>query len=255
MRKAAKTGLLFWYTQMQSLMSDQLINAQETFGRTLGRWFALNAWPQSVTEGWAKAVGSEIGPWSSQISPLMRNKILPKPHLFYALGEFNRFVHEKTELSKITDRVLRDRLTHGEALCHADGSPYDGGDFYRLFVGLLTPPEIAEPPKQITEEDVKHCAEVCTSAFRDYALNNMVSPAEAWNTISKALAEYGADDADVEKFRAIVAGWDKPTVEFKKHLHKRYAAKCPLLEVLHDLDGTNEAVELLRKQMREYAAV
>lgn len=240
---------------MQSLMSDQLINAQETFGRTLGRWFALNAWPQSVTEGWAKAVGSEIGPWSSQISPLMRNKILPKPHLFYALGEFNRFVHEKTELSKITDRVLRDRLTHGEALCHADGSPYDGGDFYRLFVGLLTPPEIAEPPPQITEESVKACGKVCIDVFRDFAMAQMMPPAEAWAVIAKGMTDADTDPDDIEHIKKVISGWEPLTVDYVKHLHKRYDGKCPFAEALADLGSTNDALNQLRIQLRAAVCV
>ena len=243
-------GYKWGYAYPNLSMSAQLTDAQETFGRTLGRWFALNAWPQSVTEGWAKAVGSEIGPWSSQISPLMRNKILPKPHLFFALGEFNRFVYEKTELNKITDRVLRDRLTHGEALCHADGTPYDGGDFYRLFVGLLEPPEIAEPPPQITEESVKACSKICIDAFRDYAMAQMLPPAEAWAVVAKAMTDAGTDADDMEHLKKIISGWEPLTVEYVKHLHKRYDGRCPFMEALEQLGGTNEAVELLRVQLK-----
>lgn len=231
-------------------MSDQLINAQETFGKTLGRWFALNAWPQSVTEGWAKAVGSENGPWSSQISPAMRNKILPKPHFFYALGEFNRFVHEKKDLNKITDRVLRDRLTHGEALCHPDGTPFDSTDFYGLFVGAVQPPEIAEPPPQITDESCKLCGKVCIDAFRDFAMAQMMPPAEAWAVVSKTMTDANTDAEDIEHIKKVISGWEPLTADYVKHLHKRYDGRCPFMEALDQLGGTNEAVELLRVQLK-----
>ena len=236
-------------------MSDQLANAQEVFGKTLGRWFALNAWPQSVTEGWAKAVGSENGPWSSQISPAMRNKILPKPHFFYALGEFNRFVHEKKDLNKITDRVLRDRLTHGEALCHPDGTPFGSTDFYGLFVGAVQPPEIAEPPPQITEESVKVCGQVCIDAFRDYAMAQMLPPAEAWAIVAKAMTSSGTHEDDVEEIKKIIAGWEPLTVDYVKHLHATYDGKCPFMEALAELGATNDALDQLRIQLRAAVCV
>ena len=83
-------------------------------------------------------------------------------------------MHEKKDLGKITDRVLRDRLTHGEALCRRR-HPIRFNDFYGLFVGAVQPPEIAEPPPQITEESVKACGKICIDAFRDYAMAQMLA--------------------------------------------------------------------------------
>jgi hypothetical protein len=180
----------------------------------------------------------------------MRNKILPKPHFFYALGEFNRFVHEKKDLNKITDRVLRDRLTHGEALCHADGTPFDSTDFYGLFVGAVQPPEIAEPPPQITEESVKSCGKVCIDAFRDYAMAQMMPPAEAWAVVAKAMTDASTDADDIEQIKKIASGWESLTVDYVKYLHKRYDGKCPFMEALDQLGATNDAVEQLRVQLK-----
>ena len=111
-------------------------------------------------------------------------------------------------------------------------------------MGAVQPPEIAEPPVQFTEESVKNCGETCAAAYRDYALKNMYTPAQAWDIIAKAMRDWGTDDADIEELKLIMAGWQSATVEFVTHLYKRYDRRCPFMEVLHDLDGTNEAVEL-----------
>ena len=150
---------------------------------------------------------------------------------------------------------LRDRLTHGEALCHADGTPFDSTDFYGLFVGAVQPPEIAEPPPQITEESVKACGKICIDAFRDYAMAQMLPPAEAWAVVAKAMTSTGTHEDDVEQIKKVIAGWEPLTVDYVKHLHATYDGKCPFMEALAELGATNDAVNQLRAQLRAAVCV
>ena len=80
----------------------------ERLGPVLKGWFKQWDWPQSVTEGVARAKGWENGPWASQISICMSGRLTPKPAFFEALGEFNRVVAER-DFAGVTDRRLIDR--------------------------------------------------------------------------------------------------------------------------------------------------
>ena len=127
--------------------------AREAFGNALRAWFARNSWPQSITETWAKSCGSP-GPWASQISPAINYKLDPKAAFFVALGNFNAAVAERNVLSVTNERV-RTLLLKGQPLCHDDGVPYGPEDFFKLFTGLIEPPEeIAAPdpePEPLSE--------------------------------------------------------------------------------------------------------
>ena len=234
-------------------MTDQLTEAREAFGRALGRWFAMNAWPQSITEAWAKAVGNQIGPWSSQISPCMRGIILPKPQFFFALAQFNQFVFEKKDLNKLTDRVLRDRISNGEALCHEDGRPFDATDFYGLFVGIVKAPDIKDPPRRVTQADADDCGKINSQAFKDFGMHRMLSPVDAWALLVEEMTRLGCSAEDQEAIREVVTGWKPATIEFVEHLFLAYGGTCPFMEALENLGEAGEMVQLLRKQMREYS--
>ena len=234
-------------------MTDQLTEAREAFGRALGRWFAMNAWPQSITEAWAKAVGNQIGPWSSQISPCMRGIILPKPQFFFALAQFNQFVFEKKDLNKLTDRVLRDRISNGEALCHEDGRPFDATDFYGLFVGIVKAPDIKDPPRRVTQADADDCGKINSQAFKDFGMHRMLSPVDAWALLVEEMTRLGCSAEDQEAIREVVTGWKPATIEFVEHLHVAYGGTCPFMEALENLGEAGEMVQVLRKQMREYS--
>ena len=56
------------------------------FGVVLKAWFAKNEWPQVVAEQVARAKGSKIGPWASQMSNCMQGKLQPKPDFFQGHG-------------------------------------------------------------------------------------------------------------------------------------------------------------------------
>ena len=56
-------------------------------GPILKIWFSRNGWPQSVTEGIARAKGWTEGPWASQISHCMQGRLTPKPATFSLDGQ------------------------------------------------------------------------------------------------------------------------------------------------------------------------
>ena len=123
-------------------------------------WFKQNGWPQAVTEGWARAAGSEVGPWASQISILMAGRLEPKPFFFAALGEFNDAVATRN-LAAVTDQRLRNRLMNGQPMCHENGQPFDAADFFRLYIGALDAPKKYTKPKTISDEAAAKLSAVC----------------------------------------------------------------------------------------------
>ena len=125
------------------------------FGEVLRAWFSRNEWPQMVAEQVARAKGSKIGPWASQMSNAMQGKLEPKPPFFVALGWFNQVVMER-DFVGITDRRLIDRLLNGQPLTHDDGQPFTAVDFFALYIGgLASPTEIEAPkPQELTQEMV-----------------------------------------------------------------------------------------------------
>ena len=55
----------------------------------------------------------------------------------------------------VTNERVRTLLLKGQPLCHDDGVPYGAEDFFKLFTGLIEPPEeIAAPdpePEPLSE--------------------------------------------------------------------------------------------------------
>ena len=127
------------------------MESREIFAAVLRRWFAQNSWPQSITESWAKSAAAQ-GHGPSQISPALHANLDPKSIFFISLGNFNNAVAERNVLSVTNERV-RNLLLKGEPLCHADGVPFDGADFFRLFNGFMdAPTNMLPPPEGYAEE-------------------------------------------------------------------------------------------------------
>lgn len=109
------------------------------FGQMLTAWLRHNGWSQQVPHDWAAATGSP-GPWNSQLSTACRNQLTPKPGFFIGLANFNAAVAQQ-QFRNITSQALRQRLRHGLAIAHPDGTPYSAGDFFNVYIGALMPPE------------------------------------------------------------------------------------------------------------------
>ena len=107
------------------------------FGLLVKAWFQQNDWPQALPHDWAKANGSTIGPWSSQISHCMNGKHEPKPNFFVAMHAFNLAVAENNP-GPVEPREAY-RIKAGDALRRPDGTPLTIGDWFELYVGAQTP--------------------------------------------------------------------------------------------------------------------
>jgi hypothetical protein len=200
----------------------------ELLGPVLKAWFKQWDWPQSVTEGVARAKGWENGPWASQISICMSGRLTPKPAFFEALGEFNRVVAER-DFAGITDRRLLDRLRNGQPLTHDDGVPWTAIDFFACYLGQLEGPE---PKKQmLTEEEVEHWQSEIRGCFRDLVLMTMETPAQAWKLVAEECKQQGISTEDVDWTQEVVCGLRDCTVEEATRLAFKYKG-MPLIKAL-----------------------
>ena len=107
------------------------------FGHLVKAWFNQNGWPQSLPEQWARANGSSIGPWASQISHCMNGKHKPEPAFFVAMHSFNLAIAE-SNCGKCAAKQSQ-QIIFGDALRRPDGTPLTVGDWFELYVGAQTP--------------------------------------------------------------------------------------------------------------------
>ena len=185
------------------------------FGEVLRAWFARNEWPQMVAEQVARAKGSKIGPWASQMSNAMQGKLEPKPPFFVALGWFNQVVMER-DFVGITDRRLIDRLLQGQPLTHDDGQPFTAVDFFALYIGDLAEPT-AEAPKpeevELTQENVDHFWSEMKAIYRELVVEMMIGPPAVWAEVTKLLLEKGVSPDEIDWAREVFAGVRTPTLD------------------------------------------
>ena len=193
------------------------------FGEVLRAWFSRNEWPQMVAEQVARAKGSKIGPWASQMSNAMQGKLEPKPPFFVALGWFNQVVMER-DFVGITDRRLIDRLLNGQPLTHDDGQPFTAVDFFALYIGdLASPTEIEAPkPQELTQEIVDAWVSGLRDCFRDVVLASMQPPATVWREIAEGLVSKGLSKEDIEWTQELVIGLRDGTIEEAKRMQTKY---------------------------------
>jgi len=190
---------------MAGIPADQQAH-RDGFGRAITLWMKRNGWSQQTLHDWSLALGLVGGCWNSQASLLQRGKLDPKPQFWVALGNLNRSVAEQN-LSVITSRSLRDRLTDCSPFLTADERIASGADFFAMFIGEKPlPEEFAQPAAvSITDEEAKQISEACRRTFRQIAQDQMLNPREAW----EALAPYctALSPAERDSFRKVLAGW------------------------------------------------
>ena len=194
------------------------------------KWFKQNGWPQSVTEGWARAAGSDVGPWASQISILMAGRLEPKPFFFVALAQFNEAVATRN-LACITDRRLLDRLKNGEPLCHDNGKPFDAADFFRLYVGQLEPPKALTA---MTDEDGAQISAICMEWFEQHMRAQMLTRLEAWQALQPFLADWSP--AQIDCFQVVLLGERSFTGAELTALHQKLGGMPPV-DVMNKFTG------------------
>ena len=225
-------------------------------GPVIKAWFKANEWPQSVSEGLARAKGWEIGPWASQISICMSGRLQPKPPFFVALGMFNQAIAER-DFVGVTDRRLMDRLRAGEPIVHDDcctgwrcqaGTPWDAMDFFGCYIGAIKPPKKIEQSEPLpTSEETEEAWSVVTESFRELVLAAMDpgGPKAVWAKLAKAAIEKGMAVEDVEYVQEVIAGLRQPTPQELQRLRNKYPV-CPVLESLCEKGGSANLEELIR---------
>ena len=205
----------------------------------LRRWFAQNSWPQSITETWAKSCGSP-GPWASQISPALHANLDPKSIFFISLGNFNYAVAERNVLSVTNERV-RNLLLKGEPLCHDDGVPFDGADFFKLFNGFMDAPTnmLAEPSDSANcwsctpdgGERLELITRQAREAFADVGGRLMIPPAELWQKVRPLLSEFLSDE-QLSHFQKVLSGYETLRADIPGAHHDHGIGRCMLCTAL-----------------------
>ena len=142
-------------------IAAQLEAAAIRFGENLRRWRVAQGWSQNTPQDWGQEVGV-LYVFNSQWSLLESGKLRgPKPLVFRGLGVMNAMLHAG-QYGPIKDRALMDRVRAALAICHEDGEPWDGTDFYAAFLGDLQFPVIPNRLPPITDAD----AALISKAFR-----------------------------------------------------------------------------------------
>jgi transcriptional regulator with XRE-family HTH domain len=142
-------------------VSQELDAAGVAFGQNLRRWRLRNGWSQNTAQDWAQSIGVPAvfnSQWSQLETARLRG---PKPLLFRALGILNSLLAAQ-EYGSFTDRALMDRVKQAEPICHPDGKPWTGPDFYAAFMGQLAWPEMPDPLPEISDAE----AQEISSQFR-----------------------------------------------------------------------------------------
>ncbi len=139
-------------------VSQELDAAAVAFGQNLRRWRLRNGWSQNTGQDWAQAIG--VPPvFNSQWSQLECARLRgPKPLLFRALGILNTLLAAQ-EYGSFADRALMERVRRAEPICHPDGRPWTGPDFYASFMGQLAWPDMPDLLPDITDAEAEEFSE------------------------------------------------------------------------------------------------
>lgn len=133
-------------------ISAELETAAVRFGQNLRRWRIAQGWSQNTPQDWGQAVGV-IYVHNSQWSQLENARLRgPSPLVFRALGAMNQLLHAG-QYGTIHDLHLRERVKGAKPICHPDGRPWRGADFYGAFIGSLDWPAIANVLPPITDAE------------------------------------------------------------------------------------------------------
>jgi transcriptional regulator with XRE-family HTH domain len=132
------------------------------FGEQLKRWRVAQGWSQSTFQDWGQAIGVEYV-HNSQWSMLENGRLLgPRPPVFYALEGMNTLLAAGC-YGSVRDPDLRDSIRAADAVRHEDGTPWDAGDFYAAYLGLLEWPKPRGWLPEITDAE----AAEYSAGFRD----------------------------------------------------------------------------------------
>jgi hypothetical protein len=189
-------------------------------GLAYKRWMHQNGLSQQNPHDLAKAA-QEAGlvpsgappyaPWNSQVSLFGNGRLDAKAGFFLSLGSFNAAIAAK-QFPPNTTRQLKDKLLATKPFVDDDGKPVDAVGFFAMFIGQAPIPEAyASISRVYTEDDVPGVNEMCRTAFRKIAEDQLLGPREAWEKLKPLCT--GMKAAQVDKFRSVLSGWDDWTLE------------------------------------------
>ena len=181
------------------------IDTRTALGQAYKRWLRANNFSQQVSHDWAKAVGSE-GPWNSQVSLFTQSpcKLDPKSGYWVSLGRFNAAIAAQ-DFAGITSRTLMDKLKVAKPFTHDDGELVTATDFYGMFIGEVAIPEAyAVTEREWTEEEAAAESARLREAFKSFAQEQMLSPAEAWGKVAASAPLPARQQA---RLKEILSGW------------------------------------------------
>jgi len=179
-------------------LQSQIKEAAISFGRNLRFWRESNGWSQNTPVQWARAISMAQVPnstWSN-----LENGILagPRPLVFLALGAMNGLIHVG-DYGTITNRLLRDQLSDSRALCHPDGQPWSGPDFYAAYIGELAwPAEFGAPDPfaLVSAQEAEELSASLREQFRSIATARGIRPAEALDKLMALVPQEHQDQLE-----------------------------------------------------------
>ena len=169
-------------------LSAALDQARREFGLNLMRWRRLNGWTQETPEQWGKAAG--FAPiQNSQWSKMERGQQpKPGPLLFRCLGVINVKLYLQ-DFAGLRPGLLQERIRQGKAICHEDGNPWHGRDFYASFIGELTWPPFPGLERTVTEKEAEAWNQQLQQWFEQIKAAADLSPLAALQNLMQHVPE------------------------------------------------------------------
>lgn len=188
----------------QASIDLELRQSAIQFGRDLRRWRLRSGWAQDTAMAWgqlSKFPHVFSSTWSELERGLMSN---PGPKIFLALAEQNRRIAEKN-WSGLRGGTLGDRVRAADPVLHDDGEPWDAGDYFACYIGLLRWPHPQIEPPQISAAQAKEWSEGLREAFQATADELRLSPLEA----AMELLERGPEGRqEREQLQRVILGFE-----------------------------------------------
>jgi hypothetical protein len=141
-------------------LEEKLATARERFAKMLLVWRKRHGWTGRTWEEWHAAAPDYLpmAVVNSVITGLEKNRnSRTVPQTFVALGLANTKL-DKEDRGPIADRVLRDRVYAAEPIRHADGTPWNGADFFAAYTGFIDIPPglvLPEPVTPATSQELR----------------------------------------------------------------------------------------------------
>ena len=164
----------------------------------------LNSFSQQTIHDWATAAGT-AGPWNSSVSLLQRGRLDCKGQFWVAFGQLNKDLAEGN-LRYVKDRKLKDKLKDAMPFLTEKDQPATATDFFSMFIGELQPAAIYTQPIAVTDEDAEKLTLKYRNAFRSLAMDQMVTPKEAWAEVEPHCKALAMGSKQITKMREVLIG-------------------------------------------------